>query len=126
MRFIDANIILRYLLDEPGAKEAEKLFKSGEKLYLSDIIYAEIVWTLSSFYKWKKAKVIAILEEFIINRNIVADKKLLYTALSIYRKHNIDYVDAFLVALMRKNKQKELYSFDKDFDKIPGVKRLKP
>lgn len=126
MKFIDANLILRYLLDEPGAGEAERVFTSGEKVYLPDIVYAEVVWTLTSFYKWRKNKIINALERFLANDNIRADKKLLYEALAIYRKYNVDYIDAFVASLMKKKEQKEIYSFDRDFDKISSVKRLQP
>jgi predicted nucleic acid-binding protein len=38
----------------------------------------------------------------------------------------IDYVDAYHAALPEHYKQHELYSFDHDFDAIPGITRREP
>lgn len=126
MKFIDANLILRYLLNEPGAEKVENLLRRKEKIYLTDIVVAEVVWTLASFYKKEKASFIMPLEAFISQEFVSADKVLLTESLNIYKNFNIDYIDAYLVASMEKKKVKELYSFDRDFDKIPGIKRIEP
>lgn len=126
MKFIDANLILRYLLEEPKADLIEKLLGKKEKLYLADMVVAEVIWTLISFYKRKKEEFIEALEAFIALEFVNADKKLLGTAIEIYKKFNVDYIDAYLAALMQKKNIKILYSFDRDFDKIPGIRRLEP
>jgi len=56
--FIDANLILRYLLNDPEAESIEKLFQKQEELILSSLVIAEVIWTLTSFYRWKKPKII--------------------------------------------------------------------
>ena len=126
MKFIDANLILRYLLEEPKANLVEKLLERKEKLYLADMVVAEVIWTLISFYKRKKGEFIEALEAFIALEFVNADKKLLGTAIEIYKKFNVDYINAYLTALMQKKNVKILYSFDRDFDKIPGIRRLEP
>jgi len=49
---------------------------------------------------------------------------LLPRILAFYVEKNISFIDAYLVVLMAKKKIKKIYSFDKDFDKIPGILRL--
>ena len=123
--FIDANLILRYLLNDPEAESIEQLFQKREDLILSSIVIAEVVWTLTSFYHWKKDQIIPPLLSLIRLPFIKVDKNLILNALEIYHQHNIDYIDAYLVALMSKRKVKTLYSYDKDFDKIKQIPRRK-
>lgn len=125
-KFIDANIILRYLVGDLEAEQIEKFFQKQKEFYVADIILAEVIWILLSFYKWKKDKFIPKIKTFLTPSFIKADKRLIENALTIYAENNIDYIDAYLVALMKKNKSKDLYSFDRDFDKIPGIRRIEP
>ena len=56
---IDANIVIRFLLnDSPKlSRKAKAIFRQAEageiKLFFDEVIVAEIIWTLSSFYKMK-------------------------------------------------------------------------
>jgi predicted nucleic acid-binding protein len=50
----------------------------------------------------------------------------IYTALEIYCEINIDWTDAFVGAQMLSAGQQEIYSYDRDFDRIIGLNRLKP
>jgi len=55
--FLDANIFIRYLTnDEPAkADRVEKLLdqaaKGKERLMTTEMVLAEVVWVLESFYK---------------------------------------------------------------------------
>jgi len=48
------------------------------------------------------------------------------SALAIYTKLNIDWTDAFIAAQMKERDQREIYSYDRDFDKFPEVARIEP
>mgnify|MGYP001585031365 CR=1 FL=1 len=126
MKFIDANIVLRYLIGDPEAGAIEKLLKGKEKLILSDIIVAEIVWSLMSFYKWGKERTTSLLASLIRLDGIRADKNLLLRALKLYKIYNVDYIDAYLCAVMGKNKVTTIYSYDRHYNKFPGIHRLEP
>jgi predicted nucleic acid-binding protein len=39
-------------------------------------------------------------------------------------RHNIDVVDALTLQTMKKNKINEIYSNDKDFDRVQWTKRI--
>jgi predicted nucleic acid-binding protein len=125
-RFLDSNIILRYLLGEPKASSVEKLLKERRKLILLDIVFAEVIWTLTRFYKWRKDRVISFTSSLLKIENILANKKLLLTSLEIYKNHNVKYTDAYIAASMIEKGARDIYSFDRDFEKISGVRRIEP
>lgn len=127
VRVIDANLILRYLLGDPEAGKVEKLLRSKNKLLLSDVILAEIVWVLDSYYKWDRSKIVESLISLVRLSSIVCNKFLLTETLTILGKQkSFDFADAYSVALMGMSKIKDIYSFDRDFDKISEVNRLEP
>lgn len=125
-KFLDSNIILRYLLGEPKASSIEELLKGKHKLILLDIVFAEVIWTLIRFYKWRKDRVISFTSSLLKIENVLVNKNLLLKSLEIYKNHNIKYTDAYIVASMAEKGVKQIYSFDRDFDKIPGVRRIEP
>lgn len=124
--FLDSNIILRYLLGEADAPKIAKLLKSNETLIVPDIVVAEVVWTLSRFYKWPKERIVEFLLVLLKNGNIEFNENMIFSTLSTYLKYNVRYTDAYILVAMRQSKVKDIYSFDKDFDKIPEVNRLEP
>ena len=125
-KFVDANIILRYLLGDPEADSVERIFKQQKEIYVADIVIAEVIWIFTTFYKWRKDKFIPKIKSFLSPDFIKADKKLLNEALDIFEKYNIDYIDAYLISLMEKKKVQSIYSFDRDFDKVQSVRRIEP
>ena len=127
VKVIDANLILRYLLGDPEAGRVEKLLKSKVKLLLSDVILAEIVWVLDSYYKWDRSKVVESLILLVKLPSIACNKFLLVETLMILKQQSsFDFADAYSVALMKSLKIKDIYSFDRDFDKLPEVNRFEP
>ncbi|MCL5069363.1 MAG: PIN domain-containing protein [Actinobacteria bacterium] len=46
--------------------------------------------------------------------------------MDIYASRNIDFEDALSFAHMEKRQIKEIYSYDRDFDKLEELKRLEP
>ena len=47
-------------------------------------------------------------------------------ALDLYVAYEIDFEDALIVAHMERQAIRELYSYDRDFDQVPGVNRQEP
>ena len=123
---LDTNVLLRYLLGDSQAKSVEKIIKSREKLVLLDIVVAEVVWTLSTAYKWRKDKIISLVISLLKLENIEANRRLLLSAIDIYKGHSVKYTDAYIVSLMSEINTNRVYSYDRDFDKIPGVRRIEP
>ncbi len=124
--FIDTNVILRYLLGESDSIAIEKILKGKDTLIIPDIVIAEIVWTLGRFYKWNKTKIIEFLLVLLKRDNIEFNENLIFATFNTFLKHNIKYTDSYISELMRISKVKGVYSFDHDFDKTPGIKRIEP
>ena len=133
MRFIDTNIFLRFLTnDDPEkAQGCEKLFKKaikdGAQLFTSELVIAEIIWVLESYYGLSKEDVKEKVEKILNTKNLFCpNKDILYESLGLYLFKNIDFIDAYNALIMRQNSISEIYSYDSDFDRIENIKRIEP
>lgn len=128
VKILDANVIIRYLVadDEKKADAIERLLKSDEILILTDVTISEIVWVLSSYYENTRDEVVEKISTLVQLSSIKCSKKIILTALNLFQKHNIDWVDAYLAAYAEENNIDEIYSYDHDLDKVKGAKRLEP
>jgi predicted nucleic-acid-binding protein len=125
---IDANVILRYLTKDPPemAEAALRIFENAQKgkilLIVIPLIVAEVVWVLESFYDYPKTKIAEIMSQFLLCEGlIVEDLDLIFNALTLYREKNLDFADAFLAAIALQRGPRDIYSFDKDFSRIPEL-----
>ena len=129
---IDANIILRYLTNEPQeqAERVARLFEAvtqGEEVLVEEVVLAEVVWTLASFYRMPRSSIADALLELLAEENIRAlDKESLRLALVIFSEKNLDFADALLAAKALQSGDPVVYSFDRDLDHIAGVVRREP
>ena len=132
--FVDTNVFVRYLTgdDEKKAAAFEKLLVQAASgkivLATSEIVIAELVWVLESFYKLKPS-VIAELIRAILNTEGLRIKgsDLIEKALDIYESQNIDFIDAHIIVYMQSNHIETLYSFDKrHLLKVGGIRRIEP
>ncbi|MCI0469240.1 MAG: PIN domain-containing protein [Nitrospirae bacterium] len=131
--FVDTNIFLRYLTaDDPAKYErCRELFKRAVNgkvsLLTSEMVIAELIWTLQSFYKVPKAEVIEKISVVASTPNlIIPNSDIIAEALVIYSRKNIDYIDAYNVVFMRHHNTNNIYSYDTDFDSIAGIERIEP
>jgi uncharacterized protein len=122
--FVDTNVFLRFLLnDHPQfSSSATSLFKRSEmgkiNLWTSDMVVAELVWTLESYYKYSKKGICESLTNLLSLKGLSVDNRtLILTALDLYKDKNVDFIDAysFLTAKLQNIK---IISFDHDFDKL--------
>lgn len=129
-KIIDSNLIIRYLAEDDSVKAAavEALFKKVVKgeLEIPDVIIAEIVWVLVSFYKLSKEEVIEKLEGLLSLRKIKMNRRVFQRAVDVYRTYSVSYTDAYLVAYALENNLGQVYSFDKGLDQISEIERLEP
>ena len=108
---IDANVILRYLLNdvEEMAKKSAEIINAGA-FTLPEVI-AEVIYVLKSVYKVERGEIAtAILE--IFNEIDVANKKIMIEAVKIFAESTLDFVDCILIAY-NKVENVEIFSFDK-------------
>ncbi|MBI3978661.1 MAG: PIN domain-containing protein [Chloroflexi bacterium] len=133
MARIDANIIIRYLTDEPAdqAERAARLFDrlaAGElTVTVDEIVVAEVVWTLSSYYRMARKEIAeSLLQLLSIDGFECRNGGVVQRALVLYEEKRIDFADALLCASMLAAGETDIYSFDRDLDKVAGIRRIEP
>ena len=129
VNLLDTNLIIRFLTaDDPQKAQAVKdLFSSDKVFFLPDVAFAEIIWVLSSYYEFGREEIYEKIKSLLAFRKISCNRLLLSQALENYRNFNfLDFVACSLAALLQTRKRKVLYSYDRDFDKVKGLKRIEP
>jgi predicted nucleic-acid-binding protein len=118
MIIIDANVILRYLLNdiEEQSLEAANLIENNLITIRFEVI-AEVVYVLFRVYKITKAEISDILIEFLTPDNIIAQDKLtLITSLRYYSSKKLDFVDLVLLAYAEIN-DANVFTFDRKLNR---------
>ena len=137
MRFLDTNVILRYLTrdDEAKAEACYQLFQrvklGEEELFTCEAIIAEVAYVLSSHrapYRLSHEDVRARLLPILSLRGVRLPQKRVYLrALDLYASSSfLDFEDALAVAHMEQRGVREIVSYDKDFDRVTGLHRVEP
>jgi len=126
---LDTNVILRHLLqDIPAQGEAAtRLFATAERLVLLDVVAAEAVYVLASFYRTPRTYIHQTLRALVEMPNVVSPgKPQLLRALDLYERERMDFADAYLLASAEARGEALVASFDKGLGKAGGAKRLDP
>lgn len=135
MRFLDANVILRYLTrDHPDHSERAyallQRVETGEiTATITEAVLAEVVHVLSSkaLYNVPRTEIRdRLVATFTLKGMRLRAKGTYIRALDMYATTNLDFVDALLVAQVERTKDATLVSFDRDYDKIATVQREEP
>lgn len=109
------------------ARRATGLLASDERLLLTDLVLAECVYVLESFYEVDRARVAEMMRAAVALPGIeTVDPASLYRALEIYEVERLDFAEAYLVALAETTGVREIVSFDRSLDRIPSVTRREP
>ena len=132
--FVDTNLFIRYLTnDDPEkADSVEKLLDKASdgkiRLITAEVVVAEIVWVLESYYKLKKEQIAEMLQAMLATPGLeIINGKLVEKAVNYYVAKNIDFIDAYIISLMEKLDITGIYSFDKKhLSKITSINRLVP
>lgn len=130
---VDTNVILRFLTGEPAemAAQATGLFAAVDRgelqLLVDEMVVAETVWVLHSYYHYSHADIARVLRELLAHPGIAADDLPgLLTALHLFADENIDFADALLAVHMQRRGVADIFSFDRHFDGLPGINRQAP
>ena len=133
--FGDTDIVIRLLTGDDPAKQAaaKALFQRVEDGSLTIgapvTVIADAVYVLASprLYRLPRAQVQALLVPLVrLPHFRVRNRRGVLRALDLYATTNLDFGDAFIVATMEQQGTRELYSYDADFDRIPGIVRRTP
>jgi predicted nucleic acid-binding protein len=127
--WLDTNVLIRHLTGDPPeqAARATRLLARAEQLLLADLIVAEVVYVLESFYEVPRSRVAELVRAIIAFPAIgVADVPLMLRALEVYEVHRLDFADAYLVAIAETSGVDTVVSFDKVIERVPTVRRVAP
>ena len=132
-KFVDTNVILRYLTKDHLSKyeRCREMFKKALEgeivISTSGMVIAELIWTLLSYYKLPKAEVIEKVSVILGTENLfIPDKDVFADALVLYARKNIDFIDAYNAVFMKYHGLCEIYSYDEDFETIEDIERREP
>jgi predicted nucleic acid-binding protein len=127
--FVDTNVLVRHLTGDPPAqaRRATAFLERADELLLPDLIVAEVVSVLESFYEVGRTRVAELLRAIIGFRAVVVvDAPLLLRALEIYEVNRLDFAEAYLVASAEATGVGAIASFDPTIDRVPTVRRIEP
>ena len=127
--FVDTNVLVRHLTGGPPdqAARATRLLAQATQLLLPDLIVAEVVYVLESFYEVPRPRVAELVRAIVAFPTIeVADEPVLLRALEVYEVHRLDFADAYLVAEAETSGVNAVASFDRAIERVPTVRRVAP
>lgn len=126
---LDTNILVRHLTaDPPGqARRATALLRARHDLILTDLVLAEMVYVLESFYERPRPEISQMSRALLALPSIaVVDHDLLLRALELYEAVRLDFAEAYLAALAGLSDVKRITSFDRQIDRVETIKRVEP
>jgi predicted nucleic acid-binding protein len=127
--FVDTNILIRHLTGDPPeqAARASRFLAAADELLLADLVVAEVVYVLESFYEVPRARVAELVRAIIAFPAIVVlDAAMLLRALEVYETARLDFAEAYLVAQAERSGVGAVASFDKAIDRVTTVRRIEP
>lgn len=130
MRFVDANVFIYVLVKSPKkdyeiSRSILERIENGEEAATSTAIIQEVVdWLEYNNRKKEVRAFIAAVNSYLSmdKLNVIWDNFL--QALEDMYESQIDFVDSLTLQMMKQNKIFEIYSNDKDFDRIDWTKRI--
>ena len=132
MRAIDANVLLRFVLRDHAeqspraASLLERVAAGEEPVLVPEVVVSDTVWTLASYYAWPRDRTRDFLVTLLQQPGVHMDHKArVLDALARFADHNVDYSDALIAAELAESGL-AIYSFDRDFDRLPAVERVEP
>jgi predicted nucleic acid-binding protein len=127
--FLDTNVIVRHLSGEPPhlAARATAFLTRERDLLLTDLVVAETVYVLESFYEAPRAQVADAVRALIGFESItVVDAPMLLRSVEVYELDRIDFADAYLIAAAESTGVAAVASFDRAIDRVGTVERIEP
>ncbi|HEY7891829.1 MAG TPA: PIN domain-containing protein [Solirubrobacteraceae bacterium] len=128
--FLDTNILVRHLTGDPpemASRATAALAREDEEYLLTDLVLAECVYVLESFYEVERSHVAELMRSAISLPSIkTLDSSTPLRALEVYETNRLDFVEAYLVAQAETTGVREVLSFDRSIDRIDTVTRREP
>ena len=127
--FIDTNVLIRHLTGDPPemAARASAYLRDERELLLTDLVAAETVYVLESFYEAPREEVAAAVRSLVAFDSVVCvDPALLLRAVEVYETDRVDFAEAYLVACAESTGAGKIASFDRSIDRVDTIERIEP
>ncbi|OGM14176.1 hypothetical protein A3D84_03705 [Candidatus Woesebacteria bacterium RIFCSPHIGHO2_02_FULL_42_20] len=110
--YLDTNYLVRFLTKDikVQAETAKKIIEN-DKIYIANIVLAEVVYILETHYKANKKELCNVLISLIKQPN-VSTSSFVPLSLNIYKNERVSFYDSLLLAEVL-NSKSQLKSFDK-------------
>lgn len=119
MKLVDANVILRYVLNdnEEMAIQAEKVFNE-DTVYIPMEVLAEVVYVLLKVYEVDRKSICDTVLDLLNMPNVQSpNKEVAEMGINYFYHNNIDFVDGLLVGY-KKTANFDVMTFDKKLNKL--------
>jgi predicted nucleic acid-binding protein len=130
---LDTNILIRHLVgDHPEQSPRATAFlhrvEAGEvTVRTTELVVFETVFTLERHYQQSKARIREVLLPLLeLPGILLPGKRRLRRVFDRYVDLNLPFADAYHAVLMEHLKLTEIISFDRHFDRVPGITRQEP
>ena len=130
MRFVDANVFIYVLVKYPKedyltSKSILKRIEDGEEAITSTFIIQEVVeWLEYNNRRKEVEKFLVALNSYMTMRKVEASWRDMLDAASDMEKYGLDFIDALTLQVMKKNNVTEIYTNDRDFDRVEWARRI--
>lgn len=127
--FVDTNILVRHLTGDPPdmAARATAYLRTEIGLLLTDLVAAETVYVLESFYEAPRDQVAQAMRSLLgLDTVSCVDSTLLLRAIEVYETDRIDFAEAYLVACAESTGVGRVASFDRSLDRVSTIERIEP
>jgi len=137
MRFLDANVFIYAFLkagrklkaEDEAIKEAAKGIISrvnkGERVITTVVHMSEVFNFLED---WLPIETALKLEEGLLSNDAIeieaVNREAYISSIDLARENSIGLNDGLAISIMQENEVSEIYSFNKHFEKIKGIKRI--
>ncbi|GAC42585.1 PIN domain-containing protein [Paenibacillus popilliae] len=119
MNIVDANIILRYLLQDAIQfidQARDKI--ENHPIFIPNEVRAAVVYVLEKVYRIERVHIYDTLQNLLSYGNITMhDKSILVQALKVYSEIKIDFVDSLLFAYSKISGH-TVFTFDKKLNQM--------
>ena len=109
------------------AARSTAYLRAESELLLTDLVVAETVYVLESFYGAPRDQVAQAMRSLLAFDSVVCvDPALLLRAIEVYETDRIDFAEAYLVACAESTGVGRIASFDRSLDRVATIERVEP
>ncbi len=130
MRFVDANVFVYVMVKSPKkhyeiARGILERIERGEQAVTSAAVIQEVVdWLEYNGRKSEVRKFLSAVNSFLSLEKLGVDWGDFLPAMDDADRFRVDFVDALTLQKMRECKIEEIYTNDKDFDRVHWTRRV--